>query len=237
MSGGDIRTVRDARRLLQLAPTASLAEVRQAFRAAVRVAHPDLGGDADRLRQVIDANRILKEDHAAGLRLPPATVRAPTRRAPTPLPLEISAHQAQAGGEAAVVLPDGRQGFARIPPGLRAGDVVRLKSTAGPVLFRVKFSRGDMDVRGDNLWIKLRVAPSLLAEGGRLEVQTPAGPRSIAVSVEAGQRRLLRIPGAGLPARGPHEQGHLFVRLEADPDAAESPARSLLRRFTAAWAA
>ncbi len=239
MSGGDIRTVRDARRVLQAPQDAGPDALRQAFRAAVRVAHPDHGGDAQRLRQVVDAYRILTDDSAARLRLAPATVSPPPRRtAAPPMVLEITAAQAQVGGEASVALPDGRRGVARIPPGLRANDVVRLKTEAGPVLFQVRFARGEMDVRGDNLWIKVRVAPSLLSQGGRLEVQTAAGKRVVTLTPEAGYRRLMRVPGAGLPARGPHAQGHLFLRLEEDPAAvAESPARSLLRRFTAAWAA
>jgi len=44
--------------------------------------------------------------------------------------------------------------------------------------------------------------------------------------------------GQGLPARGSHRQGHLFLRLApAEAGQADSAARVLLRRFAAAWAA
>ena len=48
----------------------------------------------------------------------------------------------------------------------------------------------------------------------------------------------MRIVGQGLPARGSHRQGHLFLRLAAaEAGQADSAARVLLRRFAAAWAA
>ena len=40
-----------------------------------------------------------------------------------------------------------------------------------------------------------------------------------------------------LPARANHKAGDLFLRLEAAEGRGESPARSLLKRFAAAWAA
>jgi curved DNA-binding protein len=43
--------------------------------------------------------------------------------------------------------------------------------------------------------------------------------------------------GQGLPARGGHAQGSLFIRLSPEAGRADSAARTLLRRFAAAWAA
>ena len=54
----------------------------------------------------------------------------------------------------------------------------------------------------------------------------------------AGERKLVRLVGQGLPARGQHRRGHLFLRLApAKAGQADSAARALLRRFAAAWAA
>ncbi|HRJ65453.1 MAG TPA: J domain-containing protein, partial [Brevundimonas sp.] len=73
----------------------------------------------------------------------------------------------------------------------------------------------------------------LLADGGRLEVETHAGPRS--AWLVAGQQPLrLRLKGLGLPARGARPQGHLFVTLEPSEDA-PSAAEDLLIRFTRVW--
>jgi len=66
---------------------------------------------------------------------------------------------------------------------------------------------------------------------------TPIGRRVLWVSKRAGERRLLRAPGLGLPARGRHPEGHLFVRLAPKAGPLDSAARALLKRFSAAWAA
>jgi len=240
MSGGDIRTARQARRLLRLDETASVEDLRRAFRAAVRTAHPDHGGDAAALRDVIDAHRLLADLHAARRHLSPVRVRAPAPAAA--IPVQISAVQALQGGAVSVRLPDGRMGRLKLPAGLRTGDKVRLKTAAGPLIFTVRISVGPLEVRGDHLWLTVTVAQGVLSQGGRIEIDGAAGRKLVWISPQAAQRRLTRLVGQGLPARGPHAQGHLFLRLEpslaqAETAGAETGARSLLRRFAAAWAA
>ena len=44
----------------------------------------------------------------------------------------------------------------------------------------------------------------------------------------------LRLKNLGLPARGPHPQGHLFVTLRPSEDA-PSAAEDLLLRFSRVW--
>ncbi|HPA38825.1 MAG TPA: molecular chaperone DnaJ, partial [Phenylobacterium sp.] len=62
--------------------------------------------------------------------------------------------------------------------------------------------------------------------------------RPSGVSTEkAGARGLVRLPGQGLPARGRRREGHLFLRLTPQTRTTASAARTLLRRFAAAWAA
>ena len=96
----------------------------------------------------------------------------------------------------------------------------------------------EMLVRGDDIWVSANVAPRTLAEGGRVAVDTPLGRRIVWLTKKAGERKLVRLVGQGLPARGVHRQGHLFLRLAAaKPGLADSAARTLLRRFAAAWAA
>jgi len=92
-------------------------------------------------------------------------------------------------------------------------------------------------VRGDDLWLTVAVAPSTLAEGGRISLETPLGRRIVWVTKKAGERGLVRLAGQGLPARGRHLQGHLFIRLAPNASCADTAARTLLRRFAAAWAA
>ena len=57
------------------------------------------------------------------------------------------------------------------------------------------------------------------------------------VTKKAADRGLVRLVGQGLPARGRWREGHLFLRLAPVERKVDSAARTLLRRFTAAWAA
>ena len=61
--------------------------------------------------------------------------------------------------------------------------------------------------------------------------------RLVWINRKAGSRGLVRMVGQGLPARAGHGQGHLFLRLSPQADTIDSAARTLLRRFAAAWAA
>jgi len=77
------------------------------------------------------------------------------------------------------------------------------------------------------------VTRRLVDDGGRIEIDTHAGPRS--AWIVAGQEPLrLRLRGLGLPARGSRPQGHLFVTLIPSEDA-PSAAEDLLVRFTRVW--
>jgi curved DNA-binding protein len=92
-------------------------------------------------------------------------------------------------------------------------------------------------VRGDDLWMTAKVAPAVLKRGGRINVDTPLGRRSVWIDRNAAERGLVRVEGQGLPARGRRPKGHLFIRLSPAAGLADSAALSLLRRFAAAWAA
>jgi len=148
--------------------------------------------------------------------------------------LAISPLVALQGGAASHRLADGRTIRVRLPAGLRTGDNVR---AGGASLTVAITSDAAMLVRGDDLWISVTVDPRTLVEGGRIALETPIGRRIVWVTRKAGERGLVRVVGQGLPARGSHPEGHLFVRLAAKRGQADSAARALLRRFTAAWAA
>ena len=94
-----------------------------------------------------------------------------------------------------------------------------------------------IQARGSDLWVTAEDAGFLLAEGGRAQVETPLGPKVLWISRKVAERRLVRLQGQGLPARGAHGQGCLFIRLVPDTGAPESAARTQLKKFAAAWAA
>lgn len=225
-------TLSEARALLGVKAAASAAEIRQAFRAKAKSAHPDrAGGAADEFHRIVAAYRQLE---------PAAHSLERARETPAPGPrtsvrkLAITPLMAWSGGAVDHLTAEGKTLRIRLPVGLRNGDIVR----AGSEKLEVQIaSQGGMMVRGDDLWITVTVPTRTLEEGGRVPVVTPIGRRILWVTKKAGERRLVRAPGLGLPARGRHPDGCLFVRLAPKTGPLDSAARTLLRRFTAAWAA
>lgn len=223
-------TARSARARLGVGPGADEHALRAAFREAAKRDHPDRpGGDPAAFREVMEAYRFLRGQTPDPAAFVPAPVAPPPRKSALEIPPEV----AVLGGLAQVEARDGRRLRIHLPAGLRPGEQVRAGGEAFEVLVR-----GDgAVVRGDDLWITAQVDPAVLTDGGRVAVVTPRGERTVWVSREAGARALVRLPGEGLPAREDHRQGDLFVRLAAGTARAESPARTLLRQFAAAWAA
>jgi curved DNA-binding protein len=220
-----------ARAVLGVGPLASPGEIRRAFREAAKQAHPDRpGGDERRFRLVMAAYHRLQARRPPADRIiqPPAPVR------PKASLLAIDPLTALRGGVLEHTLADSRRVRLTLPAGLRSGDRVRVGETELPVVLR---GGPDILVRGDDLWISAEVPAQALAEGGRVALETPIGRRVVWLTRRAGERRLIRIPGQGLPARGTRPQGCLFVRLSPAPGQVDSAARALLRRFAAAWAA
>lgn len=218
-----------AREILGVAPTATANEIRKAFRAAAKEAHPDrAGGAEDRFRAIMAAYERLTDK--------PKAVVATATAAPAVeyAELTIPALTALNGGEATHTLADGRRFRINLPAGMRVGDKVR----AGRVELSISVETdAAIMVRGDDLWITAEVAPKVLSRGGRIAVETPLGRRIVWITRKAGERGLVRLAGQGLPARGRHKAGHLFIRLAARGGEVDSAARTLLRRFQAAWAA
>lgn len=243
-------TPKRAREVLNAPSNADPATLARAFRAAVKACHPDReGGDAERLRQVIEAHRILQQlqearrHAAAGPAFRPQPQPAPrpeSRSQPALETLDISVTEALFGGERRVQLLSGRALDVRLPAGLRTGETLRLTGAAGGADVHLKINVAglpNLSVRGDDLWLKITAPLKQIDEGARLEVDTPRGRRAVWLSRKAGLKRLMRLPGEGLPARGGHARGDLFLRIEAEEAPAESPAKSMLRKFAATWAA
>ena len=230
----EVSSLSEAWLLLGLTGPAEGEALTAAFRAAVKAARPDqVGGDEARFRKVIAAWRLAQAQGALpALQAPgatPAPAAAETIIAITPL-------QALNGGSVTVWRGE-RRLKVKAPAGLRSGEKLRLRRGAddGADLFVPVLIRGadGLTVIGDDLYMDWPVPPRIVEDGGRLEIETHAGPRS--AWIVAGQESLrLRLRGLGLPARGPRPQGHLFVTLKPSEDA-PSAAEDLLIRFTRVW--
>ncbi|MGZ8362266.1 MAG: DnaJ C-terminal domain-containing protein [Caulobacteraceae bacterium] len=229
-------TPQTARKVLNAPQDANIETLSRIFREAVKQHHPDSGGDAERLREAIEAHRVLKSLAACRLNLGPSMW--PAREAkPRPHRIEISVLEAIHGGERRVKI-EGRAIDVTLPPGMRAGETLRLTGAGrggSDIFLKIGVAnQPGLVVRGDDIWVEARAV--LPAGGGRVEIDTPRGRRAIWLSHKVGSRKLTRLAGEGLPARGSRKAGDLFVRIEANETAPETPAQAMLRRFTGAWA-
>lgn len=219
----------NAYRLLGLDGPADRETLSRAFRAAAKTAHPDRpGGDAARFRAVVAAYRVAR---AMGSPVPALTILPPAPPLLTLTPLQALS------GDRVKLRHDGRVLRITAPPGLRSGDTLRLKKAlAGadlnlPVLIR---PADGLSVLGDDLFMDWAVSPRRLVEGGRLSIDTHAGPRDAWLVGGLAPPVRLRLRDLGLPPRGDHAQGHLFVTLIPAADA-PSEAEDRLARFTRLW--
>ena len=231
-------TAGQARELLGLPPDADARALGCAYRAAVKAVHPDLGGgDPERLRQVIEAHRLLKALGSAPAMFAPARREGPA--GPRTLSARISLGEAMAGARRRLTLPDGQALQVRLPKGLRGGDLLRLRPRAGAeVLVRITLNpEPGVTVRGGDLWLEVRAPAGQVRPGARLEVDTPRGRRALTAPPGMAEGKPIRLKGQGLPARGRHAAGDLILRITPDPAAEEPVSKTLLRRFSARWAA
>ncbi len=226
-------SLNEAFAILGLHGPADPAAMKRAFHLAVKAARPDLpGGDADRFRRVIAAYRLIQSRG-----LPPAPLAAPVRR-PAALPVVgLTPLQALRGGRADIRI-GARTLRIQVPAGLRTGEHLRLRAGAAdgsdlylPVLVR---PADGLSIMGDDLFMSWSAPERLLSDGGRVEIETHAGPRSAWVAPGLKGPVRLRLRGLGLPARGVRPDGHLFVSLKPSDDA-PSAAEDLLARFTRVW--
>jgi curved DNA-binding protein len=232
-------TARDALEVLGLESSDDAGSLRSAYLAAVKTAHPDRpGGDADRLRQVIEAYESLRERRAP--EPPPGISKpAPNRSShlqPSSRRVEITPMEAVFGGVHSVPMRGEGPVSVQLPPGLRAGDLIGVAGIAMTIAIE---SDEHSTFVGDNLCLRIQVDREFRALGGNLDVPTPAGSLRVHVSRQDAARGLVRVDGARLPSQGRHAQPHLFIKLEraVTVGEGETKTRAMLRRFTSAWAA
>lgn len=229
----EIASLKEAYALIGLHGPVDGAALKSAFRAAVKAARPDHpGGDADRFRKVIAAWRMIQTQQPAR----PA-LAAPLKRPAPPPVVGLTPMQAVAGGRVEIALGARRLKLA-VPPGLRTGEHLRLKGAGadGADLYlpvRIRPEDG-VSAFGDDLFMDWPCAARLFEDGGRVEIETWAGPRAAWMVGGVASPYRIRLRGLGLPARGSRPQGHLFVTLTPAEDT-PSAAEDLLARFTRVW--
>ena len=233
---GDALLLAKAQSLLGVSGPLTPQALSAAFRVAVKAARPDLpGGDVERFRQVIDAYHLLQNQPLA---LPSPHRPTPFDAPPPPRPtLALTPLQALYAREIKVRIGE-KIMRVRLPSGLRTNDRVRLKSCGDegkdlllPVLIR---SGNGLTVLGPDLFMDWHVPSRLISDGGRIEIQTHAGPRHAWLVPDMVEPVRLRFEGLGLPGRDDRPTGDLFVRLISSEEQ-PSAAADMLKRFSQVW--
>ncbi len=235
LTGPDLQARKAALQELGLTPEADEDAIRDAFRARLKQSHPDVAGGSDtRVRRIILARDLLMSDsrkastNAQWLReLAYSDIDADGAHL-----LNITLAQAIYGGEAVQdvhaleitaaheelnSLTDMKTLRITLPAGLREGDKLRL-TTEGALrpeqLFRIHIVlENGARVSGDDIYITSKVEARFMCNGGLTVIDTPHGPREVAVAREQEQTLVLR--GLGLPATDKRPCGDLHVHLEA----------------------
>jgi curved DNA-binding protein len=198
--------------------------------------HPDRpGGDAQRFNEALQAYRLLQ----AKFQAEGASAKPP---APTaPVIVTITPKEAFTGGERRLPSPSQPDRAVTLPAGLRDGDRLRVGDDVYEVNIR---NRSELRAEGDDLHLTVNAPSDLMHNGGRLAIQTPAGPRHIYVARQSGP--VICLNGLGLPATRSHARGSLYVHLFANRDrpkdldaspSPDTPSQEKRRRFAKTWAA
>jgi curved DNA-binding protein len=229
-SGLELLHRHDALVELGLSPSATDNDIRDAFRARVKAAHPDLNGGNDvMLRRLIRARDLLIQDMSSDQQsIEPHAVTD------SAITLTISLDHALRGGEISVDVPAFDHAHASetlvslhqtkrlrvtLPAGLRDGERRHLPCDSGagaPPLFAVHIDAGPgQRVFGDDIWATAQIDERVFFSGGRALIDTPWGEREIEIGRAFPRGSSLCLKGLGLPASATRAAGHLHVRLEA----------------------
>jgi DnaJ-class molecular chaperone len=149
---------------------------------------------------------------------------------------------AAGGGTRRVVLPNGEQIDVRIPPGLKDGQMIRLKGRGGAgrnggppgdVLIHVEVAPHPYLTRdGLDLKIDLPVSLQEAVLGGKVPVRTLSGTVALSIPPGSNSGKVLRLKGKGIPGSGQERTGDLYVRLIVTlPDGEDADLKSFAERW------
>jgi DnaJ-class molecular chaperone len=171
---------------------------------------------------------------AAGAGEPAGGMRFRARGADRRYSLTIGFLEAITGATKRITLPDGATLDVGIPPGLRDGQILRLRGKggaglgdgpSGDALVAVAvtphpFFRRD----GRDIHIELPVSLGEAVLGAKVTVPTVGGGVSMTVPAHSDTGKVLRLRGRGVPAHGGEPAGDQYVTLKVtlggEPDAA-----------------
>lgn len=191
------------------------------------------GGEAG-----FDAEEILAELFGRGARL---RMRGQDIHAQIEIPFIEAYH----GGVRQLALPDGSKVEVKIPPGVRNGEILRLRGKGmpglgggppGDLLIEVAVAPDPrFTLKGDDIYIDQAVPLAEAVLGGRIQVPTPSGAVMVRVPPWSSSGTVLRLRGKGYPKRGGGGHGDAYVTLRITlPTPPDPELESLLRRWAEA---
>ena len=138
--------------------------------------------------------------------------------------LSVSFIEAALGASRRLTLPDGRTLDVTIPPGIEAGQILRLRGQgepgwnagpAGDALIEVDILPHPYFRReGDDIHLDLPVTAAEAALGAKIAVPTPAGPVNMSIPRHSDTGKQLRLRGKGIQGHGGRAAGDLYVTLK-----------------------
>ncbi|MGH7076816.1 MAG: DnaJ C-terminal domain-containing protein [Acetobacteraceae bacterium] len=165
------------------------------------------------------------------------------RGADLPFHLHVEFLDAVNGATRRLSLPDGSTLDVTIPPGIRDGQLLRLKGKGRPglgggppgdALIEIEIMPHPVFTReGDDIRLELPISLAEAVLGGRVDVPTPAGAVTMTVPKGANSGSLLRIRGKGV-ARRDGTRGDEYVTLRIVLPDKPDPA---LETFVSGWEA
>ena len=162
-----------------------------------------------------------------------------TRGASRRYQLEVDFLDAVNGAKRSIALPDGSQIDVKIPPGIRGGQVLRLRGKGEPGARGTGDALIEILVRdhplfhrnGDNIHVEVPVTLKEAVLGAKIKVPTPGGSVTVTVPKAANTGTVLRLKGRGV-RRKDGTRGDEFVTLKVRLPEKRDPE---LERFVAHW--
>jgi DnaJ-class molecular chaperone len=155
--------------------------------------------------------------------------------------LDLSLLDAVNGGKQSIVLPDGATLDVNVPPGIRDGQILRLKGEGRPAagdgppgdaMIEISVQTHPYFTRkGDDIYLDLPISLKGAVLGGKVKVPTPSGTVTASVPKWSNTGRVLRLKGRGV-ARADGSKGDEYVTLKLVLP--QKPDRAL-ERFVAQW--
>jgi DnaJ-class molecular chaperone len=154
--------------------------------------------------------------------------------------MTVSLEEAVQGVEKRVRLPTGKELNVKIPPGVTAGQQIRLKGQGetapghrpGDVLITVNIAPHPLfKVEGSDLRVDLPITLYEAVLGGKVRVPTLGGAVELSVPKNTSSGRIFRLKGKGLP-KPADGMGDLFVTTRIVlPDGNDKELESLMQKW------